>query len=69
MQTSTLFITLMNREFKNEKLGLTKIEKRRFNLSYSILNSMLIRLMKRVFVFTNHKVIIANRVHGILYYE
>ena len=66
MKTGSLFTTLMNIEFKTEKLRLkvklknevtdTKLcitdftEKYRLNPSFSVLASMFIRVMKRAFV-------------------
>ena len=59
MQTNTLFINLVNIEFKTEKLILSITEKLRLSLSFSVLISMFIRVMKRVFVCFYHTVIIA----------
>ena len=58
----TLFITLMNRKVKTVKL-LGEIEKHTLSLGFSVLNSMLISVMKMVFVFVNHTFTIAKRVY------
>ena len=62
VRTNTLFITLMNIEFKTEKLrlGLCFLVLR--SQSFSVLNSLFIRVIKRVFVCTNNTVIIVKRV-------
>ena len=56
VQKNTLFINLVNREFKTEKVRLSKTEKHILNSSFSVLYSALIRVMKRVFVCTIHTV-------------
>ena len=53
MQRNTLFITLMNVEFKIEKFRLILRFSLLFSLSISILSSLVIRLMTRVFVRVN----------------
>ena len=65
MQTNTLFITVMNREIKIEKFRLGRNEKYKLSLSFSVLNCMFFRKMKRVVICTNHTVIIARRVYDI----
>ena len=61
MQTNTLFITLMNLKFKTQKL------RQSFSvllgLIFSVLNSLFIRVMKRLFVCNDHTVIIARRMY------
>ena len=65
----TLFLTLVKREFNIDKLRPSKTEKNKLSLSLSVLNSLLIRVIKRVLSYTNHTVIIAKRVYDIFSYE
>ena len=65
MQTNTLFITLMNIEFKTVKLSLSKTEEHSLSLSFSVSDSLLIRVIKRVSVCTINTVSITKRVYDI----
>ena len=58
VQTITLFVTLINREIKTEKLK---------KLSFSVLIFLFFKVIKRVFVTTNHTVIVAKRVYDFLF--
>ena len=67
MQTNTLFITLIEIDLKTEKLRLSKNEEHGLIASFSVLNSKLIRVAKRVLVFSYDIVVIAQRMYDIFY--
>ena len=65
VQINTLFITLMNIEFKTEKLSPSLCFLVLLIPSFSVLNSLFIKFIKRVFVCTNCIVITTKRVYDI----
>ena len=58
----------MNRVFiKAEKPRQSKSEKHRLSLSFSVLSSLHIRVIKRVFVCTNLTVTVTKRVYDVFF--
>ena len=65
VQTKSFFIFVINIEFKTKKFRLSLCFSNILNLSFSSLNFPFMRVMKRVFVGTNHTVTLAKKVYDI----